>query len=66
MAGLILLAIGFPATLVLVAFALAPDGISPVLPVAVGAPPIMLGYLACHFAAQRMVKARAIEGGRRA
>ena len=60
-AGLILLAIGFPATLLLVAQALGEEGASPMLPLAIGAPPIMLGYLACHFASQRLVKARALE-----
>jgi hypothetical protein len=60
-AGLILLAVGFPLTLLLVARALSADAGSPFLPLAVGAPPIMLGYLACHFASQRMVKAKAIE-----
>jgi hypothetical protein len=63
-AGLILLAIGFPATLWLVAQALAEGGPPPFLPAAVGAPPIMLGYLACHFASQRMLKAKAIEASR--
>jgi hypothetical protein len=63
-AGLILLAIGFPTTLVLAAQALSPDGLSPVLPLAVGAPPIVLGYIACHFASRRMVKAQALEGRR--
>lgn len=61
-AGLILLAIGFPVTLVMVAQALSPDGLSPVLPAAIGAPPIILGYLACHFASLRMVKARTLDG----
>ena len=64
MAGLILLGVGFPATLILVAQALSPEGISPVLPAAIGAPPIMLGYLACHFASRRMVKAKALETAR--
>jgi hypothetical protein len=64
-AGLILLALGFPATLMLAAQALSPDGMSPVLPIAVGAPPIILGYLACHFASQRMVKAKSLETPRR-
>jgi hypothetical protein len=64
-AGLILLAIGFPVTLVMTAQALSPDGISPVLPAAIGAPPIILGYLACHFASQRLVKARSLDGSRR-
>jgi hypothetical protein len=61
LAGLILLALGFPTTLLLVAHALTEGGVSPFLPAAIGAPPIVLGYLSCHFASQRMVKARAIE-----
>jgi hypothetical protein len=60
-AGLILLGLGFPVTLLLVAQALAADGLSPVLPAAIGAPPIMLGYIACHFASKRLVKAKALE-----
>lgn len=60
-AGLLLLGVGFPATLLLVAQALAHEGGSPFLPAAVGAPPIVLGYLACHFASRRMVKAKALE-----
>jgi hypothetical protein len=63
-AGLILLGLGFPATIALVAASLDPDGMSPILPLAIGAPPILLGYLACHFASSRMVKARALEGVR--
>ena len=39
-AGLILLGIGFPVTLLLVAQSLAPEGVSPVLPVVIGAPPM--------------------------
>jgi hypothetical protein len=35
----------------------------PLTPLAVGAPPIMLGYLACHFASQRMLRAKSIEAG---
>jgi hypothetical protein len=62
-AGLILLGIGFPTTLLLVAQSLAPEGVSPVLPFAIGAPPIMLGYIACHFASKRLVKAKALERG---
>jgi hypothetical protein len=61
LAGVILLGIGFPLTMVLVAQSLAPDGISPVLPAAIGAPPIMLGYIACSFASRRLVKAKALE-----
>lgn len=62
-AGLILLAIGFPLTLGLAAWSLAPapDGISPILPLASGSPPILLGYLACYFASRRMIKAKALE-----
>jgi len=60
-AGLLLLALGFPVTLFLVANALAGDGGSPWAPVAAGAPPIMLGYLACHFASARMLQAKALE-----
>ncbi len=63
-AGLVLLGLGFPTTLLLVSQALAPDGQSPVLPAAIGAPPIALGYIACHFASLRMVKAKALESER--
>ncbi len=62
-AGLILLGIGFPLTIMLAAQALPPGGLSPVLPIAAGLPPILLGYLACHFASQRMMKAKMLEGG---
>lgn len=61
-AGLMLLGIGFPVTVILVALALSPSGMPPILPLAIGAPPIMLGYLACRFASDRLVKARALEG----
>lgn len=64
LAGAILLCLGFPLTLYLVALALAPHGLSPVLPAAIGAPPLMLGYITCHFASHRMVKAKAIERAR--
>lgn len=60
-AGLILLAIGFPLTMTLVALALSPDGLSPVAPLTVGGAPILLGYLACHFASVRLAKARDLE-----
>lgn len=57
-----LLAIGFPLTLFLVARALGPHAdVSALVPLAAGAPPIVLGYLACHFASQRMTKAKALE-----
>jgi len=65
LAGLILLGLGFPLTLYLVMVSLGPGGLSPVLPVAIGAPPIVLGYIACHFASLRMVKAKALEEARR-
>jgi len=64
-AGFFLLGAGFPITLIMVAIALGSGAGSPFLPAAIGAPPIMLGYLACHFASQRMVKAKAIETGSR-
>lgn len=65
LAGLILLGLGFPLTLYLVSLSLGPHGLSPVLPVAIGTPPIVLGYIACHFASRRMVKAKALEEARR-
>lgn len=64
-AGFFLLGLGFPLTLIMTAIALGSGESSPFVPAAVGAPPIMLGYLACHFASQRMVKAKAIESERR-
>lgn len=64
-AGLLLFAGGFPITLILAAGALAGTVAPPLLPAVVGAPPLMLGYLACHFASQRLVKAKALDGRRR-
>jgi hypothetical protein len=64
-AGVMLLCLGFPLTLYLVALALAPNGLSPVLPAAIGAPPLVLGYISCHFASQRMVKANALKKRRK-
>jgi hypothetical protein len=64
-AGLMLLGVGFPVTLVMVAIALGSGAEAPFVPAAIGAPPIMLGYLACHFASQRMVKAKLIEASLR-
>lgn len=61
-AGIILLAIAFPTTLMLVALALGRDGVSPILPAAIGVPPLMLGYIACHVASSRLVQAKALEG----
>lgn len=63
-AGFVLLGLGFPLTLIMTAIALGAGHTSPFVPAAMGAPPIMLGYLACHFASQRMVKAKALEGER--
>ncbi|MBL8546061.1 MAG: hypothetical protein JNL81_06335 [Hyphomonadaceae bacterium] len=63
-AGFFLLGLGFPLTLIMTAIALGRADGSPFVPAVIGAPPIMLGYLACHFASQRMVKAKAIESGR--
>ena len=60
-AGLMLLGVGFPLTVIMVALALSPSGPPPLLALAIGAPPIMLGYLACRFASDRLVKARALE-----
>ena len=64
-AGFFLLGVGFPITLIMTAIALGTGDGSPFVPAAIGAPPIMLGYLACHFASQRMVKAKALEHGAR-
>lgn len=58
MAGLILLAIGFPTTLILAALSLSPDGISPMLAPLVGGPPIALGWAACHYASGRLERAK--------
>lgn len=63
-AGLFLLGVGFPLTLIMTAIALGSGEGSPFVPAVIGAPPITLGYLACHFASQRMVKANAIESQR--
>jgi hypothetical protein len=65
-AGAILLAIGLIATLLLVARALAADGAPAALPIWVGGPPLLFGYLACHFATLRMQRACALEGKRKA
>ena len=60
-AGVMLIAMGFPLTLVLVLFALAPEGLPPLLPIIVGGPPITLGYIACHYASARLQRAKALE-----
>jgi hypothetical protein len=64
-AGLLLLGLGFPITLALVGYALGSGAPNPFMPAAVGAPPIVLGYLACHFASLRMLRAKALETGMR-
>jgi hypothetical protein len=61
-AGFVVLAIAFPVTLVMVAYALQENAASPFLPAVVGAPPLIVGYLACHLASRRMLKAKALEG----
>lgn len=63
-AGFFLLGIGFPLTLIMTAIALGRGDASPFVPAAIGAPPIVLGYLACHFASERMLKAKALESHR--
>lgn len=65
LAGAILLGAGFLLTLYLVSLALQPGGIAPAVPIAVGAPPLLLGYIACHFASLRMVKAKALAAERK-
>ncbi len=64
-AGFFLLGVGFPLTLIMTSIALGSGENSPFVPAAIGAPPIMLGYLACHFASQRMVKAKTLDNERR-
>jgi hypothetical protein len=61
LAGVILLAIGFPLTLWLASLALSPKGLTPLLPIVAGGPPIALGYTACHFASKRLARARDLE-----
>ena len=61
LAGFILLVVGFPLTLWLALAALSPTGPSPIVPAAIGTPPLLLGYLACHFASRRLAKARELE-----
>ncbi len=58
-AGAILLGLGFPTTLTLAIIAFS-TGAQPLLPLVIGAPPIVAGYLACHFASARLVKAKAL------
>lgn len=65
LAGFFLLAIGLPAAMALTALALWEESVPPALPALVAGPPILLGYLACHFASNRLVKARAADESRR-
>ncbi len=62
-AGLILIAIGFPLTIALAILALSPRGLSPIFPPAIGGPFLILGYFACHYASERLAKAKQLEGG---
>jgi hypothetical protein len=65
-AGAILLGVGFVATIILVGRALSVEATaSPALPIWVGGPPLVFGYLACHFATLRMQRARALDSQRR-
>lgn len=61
LAGAMLIGMGFPLTMILVLFALSPEGLPPLLPIIVGAPPITLGYIACHYASARLARAKALE-----
>jgi len=63
-AGAILLGVGFPLTLLLAALALSSETFPPLMPALIGAPPIVAGYIACHYASVRLAKARAIENER--
>jgi hypothetical protein len=57
-AGIMLLAVGLPLTLGLVAPALNPDGISPLTPLAIGGGPVLVGYLICVAASWRLSQAK--------
>lgn len=59
-AGVLLLLASFPFTMLLVARALS-GGIPSMLPLAAGAPFILLGYLLCSFAARRHLQARKLD-----
>lgn len=61
MAGVILLAIGLPLSLILAALALA-GTIGALVPFWAGAPPIALGWAACILASRRLERAQALEG----
>jgi hypothetical protein len=57
MAGVILLALGFPTTLVLAALAMEPDGVSPLVAIGIGTPLILAGWTACAYASDRLSRA---------
>ena len=59
-AGLILLAIGFPLTLILAGLALWTKTVSTFAPL-LGAPAVGLGWAACGYASDRLVRAKDIE-----
>jgi len=57
-AGIMLLAVGLPLTLGLVAPALNPEGASPLTPLAIGGGPVLVGYLICVAASWRLSQAK--------
>ena len=59
-AGVLLMAIGLPLTMYLVALAISPEGISPLAPLTLGGGPVLMGYLTCHMASQRLARAKAL------
>lgn len=61
MAGLILLGIGFPLSLTLAALALWTKDVPVIAPLLFGGPPVLLGWAACGYASDRLVRAKAIE-----
>lgn len=60
-AGYVLMGVSLPLTMFFVAMALSGHGGSPFLPIAAGAPPMMIGYMACHFATLRLAKASVLD-----
>ncbi len=60
-AGYMLMSACLPLTMFFVAMALSGQGGSPFLPIAAGAPPMMIGYMACHFATRRLARAAVLE-----
>jgi hypothetical protein len=61
LAGAILLAIGLVCVLILVKRALSHEGGSALDPLLIAGPPLVLGYLSCHFATLRMQRAQVLE-----